>query len=347
VNPIQAVFILSLNSPLHAASFLFTLLGSGFSTVYPKAGFLISLLTGFGIITYILHLIRTKYYKVNPLISSFLLFIVMSGLAVAFVRSNYPVSYAYTSTKYIFYSLLTISLIYMTLLEQFSTNRPKKLVIWALAISIVLYVTQIINYGDLFKAIKEEYIFAAEDYHHPELVNSYGDDIELAIRRLWHPTAWRLLTQPLKPNQPGTKNIIEMAAKKSVYYLPYDEPRKLIRKKLPPQSKNMRYYILINDQPKEVVVNNGWALIIGDDSYDNVIYVLFRSKSNRYVFPTTPVGRPELVRKFGSKGYMKSGFKFKVPKQNMNKGRYKVGLIITENDRIRAFKFTNKKIQIL
>jgi len=102
----------------------------------------------------------------------------------------------------------------------------------------------------------------------------------------------------------------------------------------------------------KLVVNNtlikvvGWAYINGLSSENSKIYLALESDKKSYVFDTSTQKRPDVTAYFKSLNYDDSGFSALVLKDDLETGKYKVGVYITKNNDMKALKFTDKVIAV-
>jgi len=88
--------------PQIVVSSLFAFIGGGLLGLSQKLSLLIALVAGFSIVIYSLYLAYAGYYKRNPLLFAFLLFLTLSALALVIVRVE-STDYTYDSSSVPFF----------------------------------------------------------------------------------------------------------------------------------------------------------------------------------------------------------------------------------------------------
>jgi len=115
---------------------------------------------------------------------------------------------------------------------------------------------------------------------------------------------------------------------------------------LPEETKNIESHLTLTEDDQSFKIKNGWALIKGVNSYTTEIYLVLKSASETKILNTKSINRPEVSARFG-KNYYSAGFNCKIPKNQLKKGRYRIGLLLVnfKKQKVEGFQFTSKKIK--
>jgi len=116
---------------------------------------------------------------------------------------------------------------------------------------------------------------------------------------------------------------------------------------LPEQVANVQNYLFLKVDSNTFQVKNGWAFVEGVSSNRTKTFVVLKSDTEQNIFPTKTVNRMELGSKFGPE-YVNAGFTFKIEKNELKEGKYKIGLMIVniKKQKIEGFQYTDKEIII-
>jgi len=150
--------------PHIAMSSMFAFIGGSLSGAGQKVGLLVSLVAGFSIIVYSMYLLYNGYYKRNPLLFGFLLFLIASALALAIVRVDRPITHMIIP-RYHFFSLLFIIVVYLTFLEEFDLLQKKKVAFIVLGLSKAFYRLVFGPSIKAFDAKRVALVEGAKSYH--------------------------------------------------------------------------------------------------------------------------------------------------------------------------------------
>ena len=82
------------------------------------------------------------------------------------------------------------------------------------------------------------------------------------------------------------------------------------------------------------------------DSISSDIYIILQSDYKRYLFETKPIKRPELIEVLESIHAENCGFEVKISKNELDRGNYRVGLLIVQNATLLGLKFSNAEVTI-
>ncbi len=99
---------------------------------------------------------------------------------------------------------------------------------------------------------------------------------------------------------------------------------------LPKKNGQINYNIdrfLFNEENQELTLR-GWAYIINKNKVKSTIKLLLVSHKQSYIFYTTPEKRSDVALYFNNKNLDDSGFKIEIDLKGIEKGEYKVGILI-------------------
>jgi len=115
---------------------------------------------------------------------------------------------------------------------------------------------------------------------------------------------------------------------------------------LPEETKNIESHLTLTEDDHSFKIKDGWALIKGVSSYTTEIYLVLKSTSKTKILKTESANRPEPSTRFG-KNYYSAGFNFKIQKDQLEKGRYTIGLLLVnfKKQKVEGFQFTSKRIK--
>jgi hypothetical protein len=90
---------------------------------------------------------------------------------------------------------------------------------------------------------------------------------------------------------------------------------------------------------------NGWAAVRNLDSKNSIIYCVLKSKDKTYIFDNLHLyKRPDVTAHFKI-DRDESGFNAVIPADKLEKGEYRIGIIIKKNN-ADHFQFTDKKVTV-
>ena len=335
----------ALSNPDEVFSFFFTFMGSAFKYVPPSFGNSYAYILGFISFIYVLYLIQIKYFKRNPLISAFLLFLILSALSVAIMRRAGGVNWA-VMPRYHFFSVLTIIVLFYTILDIFNLHNKRTFAIWGMVLSIAFYFSVFDYSYDKLNNKKKQLILGANSYlgyTGNGKVIKYGpkgivQNVPSALRE-----SQNLATSPHTQGQ--ARKIIKGAMAREVYQLPYTNLQpagEILNDSLPDEFGDIQFYIKIIGNKKTIKIENAWALIPGDEDKGNRSHLVLISDSYIYMYKTSLVRRYELAKIFNSKAYLNPGFKLNIPKEELMPGKYKIGILVAKRDKIKGFILTGE-----
>lgn len=91
---------------------------------------------------------------------------------------------------------------------------------------------------------------------------------------------------------------------------------------------------------------NGWAHISGKDSENSKIYVVLQSSQKTYICTASSQYRPDVTAFFKNLNLDFSGFRIRASTENLQKGKYRIGLYIERDCCDRGFRFTDKSLLV-
>jgi hypothetical protein len=120
-----------------------------------------------------------------------------------------------------------------------------------------------------------------------------------------------------------------------------------ILKDLPPHSSEIISNLDVFELKGNYIKINGWAALENHNSENKKISIVLISEKRKYIFQTDMVIRNDVTAARSNKfNYNFSGFSLKA-KKNLEKGRYKIGVIITDNQTNKSFfKDLNKVFEL-
>jgi hypothetical protein len=125
----------------------------------------------------------------------------------------------------------------------------------------------------------------------------------------------------------------------------YTPPEKLV--KLPPEGKIVHAFDFVSSDGSLVSIS-GWAVLDQQDADGCLITCLLKSKDNTYALETEMVERPDVTAAFKNRFKLdNAGFKAKVSKNMLPKGRYQIGILIKDTKHSKEnVIFTDKTVDI-
>ena len=97
----------------------------------------------------------------------------------------------------------------------------------------------------------------------------------------------------------------------------------------------------INKDSFEMV---GWAHINGKDSENSHVYIVLQSSKRTYVCSAITRYRPDVTAFFNNLNLDNSGFCIRAATDNLEKGKYQIGLYLEKDCCDKGFQFTNKHL---
>jgi hypothetical protein len=125
------------------------------------------------------------------------------------------------------------------------------------------------------------------------------------------------------------------------------EIQAIVLTSLPENSDNMKYNIEGVSMDQNMISINGWAFIVNKSSVDSNIKIILEGENINYSINVFNINRPDVTSHFNQNiNFDNSGFKLVIKKEKFNKGNYKIGILITNENENSYFMSTNKKIKI-
>ena len=124
----------------------------------------------------------------------------------------------------------------------------------------------------------------------------------------------------------------------------HETPEKITQ--LPPEG-DINFDLVLEEKENEFSVS-GWAAIKNQDATESEIFIVLRNDQLIYRFTTQPSLRPDVTASFKSKFKLdNSGYTAKVLNQNVERGRYEIGILIKDKKRnVELLKLTGKQLRI-
>jgi len=104
-------------------------------------------------------------------------------------------------------------------------------------------------------------------------------------------------------------------------------------------------YIFLQEDFNSFYIDNGWAFVEGVKSDKIKTFVILKSDTSFFLYPTQSIDRFELGNLY-SLDYVKSGIRWRVNKKEIPKGTYQIGLALinSENQNIQGFHYLDKTL---
>ena len=135
-----------------------------------------------------------------------------------------------------------------------------------------------------------------------------------------------------------------MGKKVSVKIPEYETPKKIAQ--LPGNGK-INYDIVVNETESEFSAD-GWAAIENQDADYCTIKLVLKNNDNTYICDTHESLRPDVTNSFKNKYKLdNSGYVIKILKSTMEKGKYRLGILIKDNKRnVEMMVLADKEITV-
>lgn len=276
----------------------------GFSLFYP------SLFFGIGIVLYFIFLTATKYYKDNPVLYSYFLFVLMTIGTNALFRSHRGLEFALTQSRY---KIISVSLVILLYLSFYEKIRQKKFHFYVALTGLILAMTF--------------FFFSVYLYSSKEVGNS--EHLRRGLLR-WH-VEGKGLNYPIDEK---VNRIFNESIEKGVFKF----PEKILQEfsqtpydfRTEPISGSVKAFIDIIAENDLYIYIDGWAFLDTEEKTKEMTWLVLKSVEHTLAVPTVAIRRPDLVASFSSKHIKKSGFGVLVSKGTIPPGKYEVG-VYTEN----------------
>jgi hypothetical protein len=118
-------------------------------------------------------------------------------------------------------------------------------------------------------------------------------------------------------------------------------------KSLPELSEALKHNVEHVSQENDLISANGWAFLLNKSAVNSKIQLVLEGENNIYAIDVYNVNRPDVTAYFNDDfNYDNSGFKLTLKKEKIKKGNYKIGIIITTEDKKSFFNRSDKEIKI-
>ena len=107
---------------------------------------------------------------------------------------------------------------------------------------------------------------------------------------------------------------------------------------LPQETKNLDISVETVEDKGGIITVNGWAAIKNEDSVNASKYLVLQSQGKTYIFDTFSLWKRPDVTKVYKINRDDSGFNAFIPKDKMERGEYRLGLIIKKG-KMMSFQF--------
>lgn len=298
-------------NPLNAAEYLLNFTGSYFKiwrthTVWAFSAIILML---------ICLIVLKKYYLNMPMLSSILLFLILTACLTTLSRSGFGASQAFTD-RYRMYSAMFVAISYLMGLRIISNDKFKQLLF-----TVVLIISVLNN----------SYSFTK---YYPRFEN-HQTRLELSNAKPYYPHV-DIVTKTLKRSE--KLGIYKLPTSKSNYSV---EDIEITSTK---NSDQIEYAFDIDDSGQCYFIDNGWAFLKSThDATDDSVYIVLSAKNNHHLFRTYQIYRPDVSRHF-KKELDYSGFHCAIPKNKIDHKKYEVGILIISEGKD-YYQKTNKTIQ--
>jgi hypothetical protein len=282
---------------------------------------------GGSVILFSLFLTAKKFYRENPALYGALLFMFGTVLVNALARSGFGVEYAFSQTRYRFYSVVFYALMYLCALEV-----AKKLILkWAIAvIGVVLSIC--------FSGISY--------YSHVQQVRDMSFNLGYGLLR-WRVEGHGLLYPDLQRADAILKRSIALGLYTPVLQ---KQERFLFQPTVRAVGENttlpLHYHIDdVREDPNYFFIR-GWAFSPSIRTAKQKIRVMLRSNDTEWIFETRPSEqRADVAKAFNNPLRSSSGFEALISTRKLAPGSYQL-LIEVSSDRRRAEVVTERRVEI-
>jgi len=118
-------------------------------------------------------------------------------------------------------------------------------------------------------------------------------------------------------------------------------------KSLPEFSETIKHKVELVSQEDDLIYVIGWAFKANKSAVNSKIQLVLEGENNIYAIDVNNVNRPDVTAYFNDDfNYDNSGFKLTLKKEKIKKGNYKIGIIITTDDKKSFFNRSDKVIKI-
>lgn len=300
---------------------LFCFAGSaaGFSSFYP------SLFCGIGMVLYFIFLTIRKYYRSNPTLYFLFFFILLTIGINAVFRSWKGIEFVLLQSRYKFFSIFGVILLYLSLYEIVQRKR----------LHLFVAITGLIVALAFFTVSSSLYI--------PKVVES-SEGFKRGLLR------WYVDGEGLRyPFPEEASRLLNESIEKSIYKFPENIIKEFKKTPYVFRKKDIhRHPVFSIDtvaENDEYAYIDGWAFLSAEALPGEKISVVLESSEQAFAFPTVTIIRPDLVDYFGSSSLKRSGFGVLISKRMIQPGRYEVG-VYTESKDDRGLSYSGEYIDV-
>lgn len=276
--------------------------------------------------------LKWEFIRKNPLILSYLLFVIFSALAVTVSRVGYGIITA-SSDRYRLLPVLFIAILYIALV-YLNNGVSQKVFFIIMIASLLLYGKRVmVN----FQEMASQKVLLSTG-----LLSYYIDPENTSLCLPDQKTASTLMKVSIIKGYYKPPTISELYTK--------DQLRKCM-KSIPPSDQIEICIDKLVDRP--MILNiDGWAFIKNKKVDEIDINVVLKSPQKIFTFKTITVKREDVLHVFKNvySGVTENcGFSFTLVKQRLDcpNGTYQVGLCITKKDEILYLKYTDKIVYFI
>jgi len=272
----------------------------GFSSFYP------SLICGIAIILYFVFLTVAKYYKDNPVLYSFFSFVLLSIGINALFRSGRGVEFVLSQSRYKFFSVFLVILVYLSLYEKV---RGKRFHFYVGLVGVMAAMTFFIASINLYSS----------------RVEGNSENLRRGLLR-WY-VEGKGLSYPFIEK---ASQILRESMERGVYRY----PREILEEfsttpdvfRQDRGEGNILPFIDTIAENDEYVYIDGWAFLEKRKGKKQRTRLVLKSPDHSLAFPTVTITRPDLVVEYLSRDLKDSGFGVLVRKGLIQPGRYEIGV---------------------
>lgn len=319
-----------LNHPLNAITYFLTFFGRIFIPFVDQKYYLLTIAGAF-IFSYFLYLIwdNRRYISKNSLIFSYLLFILLSVVAVTISRASYG-PFGSMSPRYALRATMFIIFIYILALRN-KKELKHNYIFLLLGLNLILYAARI-NFNNTWLTAHNTKLKngIASFYIDPSTSSLASPNLELSRK---------LMTNAINKGFYNPPSISELFP--DIYLLNLQE---IIR----PSNQIIMHIDVLIENPVLIKVS-GWAFLEEKNSKSQKIGIVLLSESDKFVISTMEVSRKDVVNHFEnnySDAQENCGFNLVLDKKffNLKSGAYQVGVCIYHENQILSTNYSNKYV---
>lgn len=330
VNPYPKTLIL--HQPIQGALVFLTFLGSIYKLPYAY-NFLYPLCGGIAfVVLCCLVVFRWKFFRENPLFPGYLVFILLTGMALTISRVAGGIDSA-AALRYRLSPAIFLALLYLALVKINKTTSPK-LLLFLLAGSLCLYVVRL-----------------RQNYHDMAL-HRYELEAGLCLYNAGQDNPYI----PSYFSQEAAYKILNNSIDRGYYKAPTGKSLDLASDlqhdiQSVPESNNIEFYFDKFADNQKVAYISGWAFIRDNYISTPTISLVLKSPEKTFILGTTSIRRDgvrEVFRKTFPGVTENCGFSCIIVKKDgqIPPQKYQLGIAISVNRTMRALQLTNQFIVI-